>query len=166
MAPILHVFRGIKRCVQYLASCPHKPIFYPSNYYDGSNVIRLIWSGNKVEYYTTHNCLECHQYSDSRITNRRRSVSDIIHNLIGFSVFWKLHIQPTIASDSTDGEIGCIYKADKKNKFIRRYMEALALHTDEPTVHWAYNTSYISVVESKIVTPIVKHIDITVCFIL
>ena len=41
-------------------------------------------------------------------------------------------------------------------------MEALALHTGAPTVHWEYNTSYISVVESKRVTTRVKHIDITV----
>ena len=38
-------------------------------------------------------------------------------------------------------------------------MEALALHTGAPTVHWEDNTSCISVVEAKIVTPIVKHID-------
>ena len=44
-------------------------------------------------------------------------------------------------------------------------MEALALHTVAPTVHWEDNTSCIYVVESKIVTPRVKHIDILVCFI-
>ena len=35
VAPTLPGFQGIKRCVQYLASNPHKPIFYPSNSYDG-----------------------------------------------------------------------------------------------------------------------------------
>ena len=54
-------FQGIKRCVQYLSNHLHKTIFYPSNSYYGSNVIRLTWSGNQVEYYTTHNHLECHQ---------------------------------------------------------------------------------------------------------
>ena len=33
--PTLPGFQGIKHCVQYLASHPHKSIFYPSNYYDG-----------------------------------------------------------------------------------------------------------------------------------
>ena len=42
-------FQGIKRCVQYLSSNPHKTILYPSNHYDGSNVIRPTCSGNKVE---------------------------------------------------------------------------------------------------------------------
>ena len=32
-------------------------------------------------------------------------------------------------------------------------MEALALHTGAHTVHWEDNTSYISVVKSKRVTP-------------
>ena len=45
-------------------------------------------------------------------------------------------------------------------------MEELALHTGAPTVHWEYNTSFISVVEAKIVTRRVKHIDIPVRFIL
>ena len=70
-----------------------------------------------------------------------------------------------MASDSTDGEIRCMYKAVKKTKVIRRYMEALALYTGAPTVHWEDNTSCISVVEAKIVTPRVKHIDIPVCFL-
>ena len=43
-------------------------------------------------------------------------------------------------------------------------MEALSLHTGAPTVHWEYNTSSISDVESKIVTPRVKHIEIYVFF--
>ena len=81
VAPTLPGFQGIKRCVQYLVNHPHKPIFYPYNSYDGSNVIRLTLSGNQVEDYTTHNFLEFHQYSNhSRIINRRRSVSGILHN--------------------------------------------------------------------------------------
>ena len=44
-------------------------------------------------------------------------------------------------------------------------MKALALHTGEPTVRWKDNTSFISFVEGKIVTPRVKYIDIPVCFL-
>ena len=44
-------------------------------------------------------------------------------------------------------------------------MEALALCTGSPTVHCEENTSCISVVEAKRVTPRVKHIDIPVCFL-
>ena len=57
VSPTLPGFQGIKRCAQYLASHPHKPIFYPSNSYDGSNVTRLTCSENQVEYHTTKNCL-------------------------------------------------------------------------------------------------------------
>ena len=46
VAPNITGFQCTKRCVQYLDSYSHKPIFYTSNYYDGSNKIRLIWSGN------------------------------------------------------------------------------------------------------------------------
>ena len=60
VAPTIPGFQCIKLCVQYLASHPHKPIFYPSDCYDGSNLIRLTWSGNKYEDHTTHICLECH----------------------------------------------------------------------------------------------------------
>ena len=57
VSPTLPGFQGIKQCVKYLASHPHKPIFYPYNSYDGSNVIRLTWSGNQVEDHKTKNCL-------------------------------------------------------------------------------------------------------------
>ena len=57
VAPTIPVFQVIKRYVQYQYSHPHKTIFYPYNYYDGSNFIRLTWSGNQVEDHTTHNCL-------------------------------------------------------------------------------------------------------------
>ena len=49
VVPTIPVFQGINLCVQYLASHPHKPIFYPSNSYEGSNVTSLTWSGNQVE---------------------------------------------------------------------------------------------------------------------
>ena len=91
VAPTLPGFQDIKRCVQYLAIHPHKPIFYPSNSYDGSNVIRLTRSGNKVEDHTTQNGLECHQDADHiRILNIRRSVSGIICTLLRVDVCWKL----------------------------------------------------------------------------
>ena len=60
---------------------------------------------------------------------------------------------------------GTRHKDVNKNKSFRQYMEALVLHTGEPTVYWEYNTSFISVVEAKIVTPRVKHIDIPVYFL-
>ena len=86
VSPNLPGFQGIKCWVQYMASHTHKPIFYISNSYDGSNVIRIIWSGNKVEYHTTQNYLECNKYADhSIIINIRRSVSGIIHTLLGVS---------------------------------------------------------------------------------
>ena len=70
---VAYGFQCIKRCVQYMASHPHKPIFYPSNSYDVSNFIRLTWSGNKVEDDTNQNFLGCHQDADhSIILNRRR----------------------------------------------------------------------------------------------
>ena len=84
VAPTVPGFQGINRCVQYLASHPHKPIFYPYNYYDGSNFIRLTWSGNQVEDHTTQNRLEFHQGADhARILNKIRSVFGIMYTLIG-----------------------------------------------------------------------------------
>ena len=44
-------------------------------------------------------------------------------------------------------------------------MEDLALQTVAPTVHWEDNTIFIYVVEAKIFTPRVKHIDIPVFFL-
>ena len=90
-APNITGFQCIKLCIKYLDSHPHKPIFCPSNYYGGSNFIRITCSGNQVKDYTTQNCLECHQDADcARIINRRQSVSGILHTLLGVSVCWKV----------------------------------------------------------------------------
>ena len=87
VAPTLPGFQGIIRGVQYPASYPHKPIFYLSKSYYGSNFIRLTRSGNKVEDHTTNNCLEFHQDADHAIIiNRRGSFSGIIHTLLGVAV--------------------------------------------------------------------------------
>ena len=99
-------FQVIKLCIQYLAYHPHKPISHPSNSYDRSNLIGLTLSGNQVEKYTTHNFLECYQDDGHDIVLiRRLSVSVIIHTILGVVVFWKVHIQPAIAYESTDVEI-------------------------------------------------------------
>ena len=87
VAPTLTGFQDIKRCAQYLDNHPHKPIFYPSNSYDGSNVIRLTCIGDQVEDYTTQNCLESHQDGDhARIINIRWSVSGILRILLDVAV--------------------------------------------------------------------------------
>ena len=97
-------FQSIKQYIQYLASHTHNDIFYPSNSYYGSNVIIFRWSVNKVEDYTTHNCLELHQDADTDIfLNRRYSVSGIIHTFLGVSILCKVQIQLDTASDYTDG---------------------------------------------------------------
>ena len=87
VAPTLPVLQGIKRCVQHIDIHQHKPIFYPSISYDGSNVSSLTWSLNQVEYHTTQSSLECHQDVDhARIINRRWSDSGIIHTLLSLAV--------------------------------------------------------------------------------
>ena len=104
VAPTLPGFQGIELCIQYMASHPQKPIFYPSNSYDGSNFIRLTWSGNQVEDYTTQNCLVFHQDADhARIISIRRSVSGIICTLLIVAVCCKLQIQQAVYSEPTGG---------------------------------------------------------------
>ena len=58
VAPNIPGLQDLKRCIKYLASNPHKLIFYPYNSYDGSNFIRLTCSGDQVEDYTTQNYSE------------------------------------------------------------------------------------------------------------
>ena len=57
LEPNIPGLQSIKLYVQYLASYPLKPISYPSNSYNGSNIIRLTWSGNNFEDYTTQSYL-------------------------------------------------------------------------------------------------------------
>ena len=48
VAPNIPAFQGIKRCIRYLVSHPHKYIFYLYYYYYVSNVIGLTYSRNQV----------------------------------------------------------------------------------------------------------------------
>ena len=82
VVPTIPGFKGINQCGQYISSCPHKPIFHPSNSYDVSNVIILTWSGNKVEEYTTQNifrlpskCRSCYNYQNNTVIFRYYSSS-------------------------------------------------------------------------------------------
>ena len=117
-----------------MSNQPYKPIFYPSNYYYGSNVIIIAWSGNQVEDYTTHSFIELHQDADHAIILNRMSVSYIIHAIIAAVLLWKVHIQKYLSSNSTDVETRCMYKSVKNTKAMRSYTEALSLHT----VHHQY----------------------------
>ena len=56
-----------------------------------------------------------------------------------------------------------MYKAVNKTKAIWSNIESLLPHIGAPTVHLEENKSFIYVVESKRVTPIVKHIYIRFC---
>ena len=58
-----------------------------------------------------------------------------------------------------------MYKTLNKTKAMWSYTEALAIHNGAPIVHWEDNTYCTYAVESKRVTPRVKQIDITVCFL-
>ena len=66
--------------------------------------------------------------------------------MLSVAICWKVHTQPDIASESTYGEIICMYKDFNQTKAVWRYMEDLALHTGAPTVHWEDNTIFISIV--------------------
>ena len=81
VAPTLPCFQGIKRYVQYMLSHSHKPIFYPSYSYYGSNVIRLTWIGNQVDDHKTQNCLEYHQDADHTIILNRRRQFQVLYIL-------------------------------------------------------------------------------------
>ena len=88
---------------------------------------------------------------------------EIFNTVLVIAVFRKVKIQSVFDSDSYDGKTWCLYKADKKPKYAWRYMESIALQTGAKTVHWEDNTSCISIVEAKAVTPILKNIEIPVC---
>ena len=89
-----------------------------------------------VEDCKFQNCLQYHTGGyHARSINRRRYISDIVHTLLGIAVFWKVWIQPTVASWSTDVEIRYVYNNVNEAKVIMCYMEALALHTGKTTIY-------------------------------
>ena len=87
VSPNLPGFQGIKLCVQYLASHPHQPIFYPYNFM--LNQMSSGLHGVEIKLKTTKPqfVLEFHQDAyHAIILNRRWSVMVIIHTLLGVAV--------------------------------------------------------------------------------
>ena len=61
--------------------------------------------------------MELHQDADhDKIMNRIWSVSGIMNNIIGVSIYGKLYMHHNVASEYTDGEIRHMYKAVNKTK--------------------------------------------------
>ena len=85
-------------------------------------------------------------------------MSVIIHALLDVNICCKFQIYPEVSSDSTDGETHCLYRAYKKTKSARRYMESPDLPTGSLTVNWEDSTSCIYAVENKRVMTRFKHI--------
>ena len=55
------------KAIQFIDTHHHKPIFYPSIFYDGSNATRIMWSGDQVGGFTTQFFFEYHQDVDNEI---------------------------------------------------------------------------------------------------
>ena len=88
----------------------------------------------------------------------------ILYIILGGSVCQKFKIQPEVASDYAGGEIRCLYKAFKKDKYFQCYMESLSHRTEVPTVYCEDNKFDTSLVEAKIDITIFQHINIMVYF--
>ena len=58
VVPTLPGYKVIKSCDKYKYSHTNKPIFYPFNYYDRSNIIRITSIGNQIVDYNTKLFLE------------------------------------------------------------------------------------------------------------
>ena len=134
-------FKVSKTFMEIIATYIHKPIFYPQNYHDDYNIIRIAWSEEQVDYYITHNCLEFYQDAyHTRIRIRKRYVSritwccrllkDLNSAWSCLQLYWWLNL--------------LITQYCQGDKYVLRYMDYLVIHNRTPTVYWGYNTIFTS----------------------
>jgi hypothetical protein len=121
-APNAAAFAGHYKILRYLATHPHRPIFFPRLPMTGSQEIRVDYDPPKIDSIELPNSLiECVDADHARDHATRRSVYCIILMINVVAIHWKMQQQKCIATHSTDSETRGIFAGTKTRNVPPRY---------------------------------------------
>lgn len=167
-APNTAAFQGLYRILRYLATHPHRPIFYPAGIsLDDYQELRVDFDAPNFESMNIPNGLcEVVDADHARDHATRKSHHCVIALLIGVAVHWKMMQQKCVALHSTDSEIRGNFAATKEGLklqdiglFIRiptRNVRPLPIYTDSQPA--------IDSIASNTITSRIKHIAVPTTF--
>jgi hypothetical protein len=160
-APTTASFQGLHRICRYLATKPHRPLFYPSNPSSGTNVVVFSWSPSDVEKRSFSNELLCfNDAGDPQDLQDLRSVLCNIHTLGGTAIAWESKKSTSIPLHSTDSEIRSNSRATKRTKIFRHFLLSIGHPVDRPITIYQDNAAVAAIVRACRITPRTKYLGI------
>jgi hypothetical protein len=162
-APTTASFQGLHRICRYLATKPHRPLFYPSNPSNGSNVVVFTWSPTDTERKSFSNDLLCfNDASDAQDLQDLRSVLCNVHTLGGTAIAWESKKSTSsIPLHSTDFDIRSNSRATKRTKSSVTFSYRYFFHpVDKPITIYQDNAAVAAVVRACRFTPRTKYLGI------
>lgn len=161
-------FQGLYRVLRFLATHPHRPIFYPAGLsLDDWQELRVDFDPPNYKSMDIPNSLcEAVDADHARDHATRRSHHCTLAMICGVAIHWKMQQQKCVAIHSTDSEIRGNFGATKEGlklqdiaQFIRvptKYFKPLPIYTDSQPA--------IDSINSNTITNRVKHIAVPIGF--
>ena len=160
-APTAAAFAGLRRICRYLATKPHRPLYYPANPTHGTNIIAFEFGPNEKETLKLSNGLTCfNDTGDAQDLMDQRSLLCNTHTLGGTCVAWETKKSSSIPLHSTDSEIRSNRSANQRTKIFRHFLTSIGHIIDAPVTIYQDNQAVNAVVKACRITPRTKYMGI------
>jgi len=160
-------FAGLYRMLRFMATHPHRPIFYPRLSLEEQQELRADFDYPKYESIILPNGLaEMVDADHARDNATRRSCHCIIALINAVAIHWKMQQQKCIALHSTDSEIRGGFAATKVGLFLQAlcFFMRIARALVRPLPIFTDSKPAIDSVNSNTVTSRVKHIAVPILY--
>ena len=160
-APTAAAFAGLRRICRYLATKPHRPLYYPANPTHGTNIIAFEFGPDAKEKMKMSNNLVCfNDAGDAHDLMDQRSMLCNMHTLGGTCVSWEAKKSSSIPLHSTDSEIRSNSRANQRTKILRHFLTSVGHVISEPITIYQDNQAVNAVVKACRITPRTKYLGI------
>ena len=161
-APTAAAFAGLRRICRYIATKPHRPLYYPANPSERTNIISFEFGPDEKETITMSNNLTCfNDAGDAQDLMDQRSILCNTHTLGGTCVTWEAKKSSSIPLHSTDSELRSnSSRANQRTKVLRHFLTSIGHVITNPVVIYQDNQAVNAVVKACRVTPRTKYMGI------
>ena len=160
-APTAAAFAGLRRICRYLATHPHRPLFFPRHPLGKSSPVTFCWSPTDSEKQAFRHDLQCfNDAGDPQDLHDLRSILCNIHTLGGTAVAWESKKSSSIPLHSTDSEIRSNSRATLRTKVFRHFLLSIGHIVDGPVPIFQDNAAVNAIVKACRITPRTKYLGI------
>ena len=167
-APNAAAFAGLYRALRFLATHPHRPIFYPNRKMDGYDDLTVHFDPPKFNSIKIPQGL-CNIVDSDHARNNatRKSYHCSISLLNGVGIHNKMQQQKTIALHSTHSEIVGTLVSTKEGMHIQNICAFIGIPYDliKPLQIFGDSQPCIDACEANSVTTRVKHLAVSIAYI-